>query len=178
MKIDINSIYREEIETLAAREENKIFYNSSSEHACIVLNALVRNAKKYIKILCSDMCSSISNNDEYLKLIKKFLSGDFERTLDIVFTEYRTEFHSKPIAKLLSEYPQQVTIKKLGKVRVLYNGNSVNFTVSDDRAFRVETDVANKMAFGNFNEPEQAKKLLSTFDSVFENSIPIELMYC
>ena len=82
-----------------------------------------------------------------------------------------------PVAKLLTEYPFQVSIKKYpGKV--FYNGHPSHFTVTDDKAFRLETDIENHMAFGNFNSPSQAIALREVFDKIFQSELAIEVSPC
>lgn len=161
-----NSVYSEEIFRLAEEKKNEIFYNSSAEHAIIVHQALMKTAERYVCIFSSSMCSEISNNDEYIAYVRNFLEGGKDRYIKILLTDYSNDFWKNPIAKVLTHYPQQVQIKKYDG-NVYYKDNPTHFTVTDDRAFRLETDIKNHMAFGNFNSEEQAKALKSVFDKMF-----------
>ncbi|MFP5129153.1 hypothetical protein ACJEEO_01650 [Phocaeicola coprocola] len=166
----LKSVYATEIFKLAEEKENKIFYNSSAEHASIVHQALAKYATDYIDIFSSSMCTDVSNNPEYCSSIKAFLDADKVHLIKIILTDYTEAFLSTDIAKLLANYPLQVSIKKYNG-RILYKGLPAHFTVSDDRAFRLETDINERMAFGNFNSPEQAKELKNVFDKIFNSTL-------
>ncbi|MDR0620139.1 MAG: hypothetical protein LBG17_09610 [Bacteroidales bacterium] len=170
--MDIDLIYKEKIERLAKDRTDEVFYNSSENHARVVVNAIAKNSEQYIKILCCSMCSDVSNNDEYVKSVKNFLSEDKDRKIKILFTKYDGNFPEKPIAQLLKQYTKQVEIKKWdADEEIKFKDKPVNFTVADDRAYRMETDIEGKLAFGNFNNPEGAKNLSSVFDEAFNSTL-------
>lgn len=163
------SVYATEICKLAERRESKVFYNSSAEHAAIVHQALAKYADSYIDIFSSSMCTEVSNNQEYCAAVKSFLDADKNHCMKIILTDYNEGFLQTNIAKLLARYPLQVSVKSC-KGRVLYKGKPVHFTVSDDRAFRLETDIDKRMAFGNFNSPSQAMELKNVFEKIFNSA--------
>ncbi len=164
------SVYAIEIFDLAEKRENKVFYNSSAEHASIVHQALAKYATNYINIFSSSMCSCVSNNSKYCSLIRTFLDADKKRSIKIVLTDYTDDFLHTEIAKIFAEYPLQVSIKRFNG-HLLYKGKPAHFTVSDDRAFRLETDINERMAFGNFNSPEQSMELKNIFDKIFNSPL-------
>ena len=167
----LNAIYSEHLFDLAKNKKNEVFFNSSFEHAKVVHQALAKYAEKYIDIYSRSLCSEISNNQEYCQSIQRFLESSQENQIKIILTDYdAAEFKEKPIAKILANFPNQVYIKSYnGEVR--YKGNPVNFTVTADRAFRLETDIENYKAFGNFNSPEQATVLRENFDKLFNSDV-------
>ena len=173
----MNSIYATKIFQLAEEHTDEIFYNSSAEHAIIVHQALVKNASKYVCIFSSSMCSEISNNKEYCNFVDQFLKEDKERYIHILLTDCHENFANMPIAQVLAKYPLQVIIKKYTG-QVLYNSKPVHFTVSDDRAFRLETDIERHMAFGNFNSTIQAQDLKKVFDQAFTSEVSIRVNLC
>lgn len=176
MKEEI-SIYAAKIEELAKEKKNELFYNSSEEHAEIVHKALVKNASDYIEILSGNLCSEISNTSEYCRLVEEFLQKESKPSIKILFTNYSKDFLQKPIAGVLKKYPSQVKIKQY-EGQINYKEQPVHFTVSDDRAFRLETDIKKRMAFGNFNSPSQAKSLHTIFNKVFESSLTKPVTLC
>jgi len=171
------SVYAEEIFKLARERKNEVFYNSSAEHATIVHQALMKNAENYVYIFSSGMCTEISNNEAYCETVRDFLSKEKARKIKILLTDYSNEFQQMPIARLLAEYPLQVTIKKYAG-NVYYKNSPVHFTVTDDRAFRLETDIENHMAFGNFNSPTQAVVLKDLFEKTFESQLASSVKIC
>ena len=166
-------LYKTEIFALAEGKQNKIFYNSSEQHAEIVHQAIVKTAEDYICIFSGSLCTEISNNDYYCDLMDHFLAGGIGRFVRIVLTEYTDEFKSRPLSKIFRKYKEQVEIRRFqGTVRK--NGNPVHFAFADDRMFRLETDIVNHMAFGNFNSPDQVTYLKGIFDNVFQRSNAVD----
>lgn len=171
------SVYAEKIFSLAQDKKNEIFYNSSAEHAIVVHQALMKTAEKYVCIFSSSMCSEISNNTEYISYVRKFLEGNKDRYIRILLTDYTDEFLQTKIAKLFAHYPQQVQVKKYDG-NVYYKNVPAHFTVTDDRAFRLETDIEKHMAFGNFGSKEQACTLKEVFDKMFISKLASNVTYC
>lgn len=166
----LSSVYAEEIFELAKGKKDELFYNSSAEHAVIVHQALMKTADKYVCIYSSSMCTEISNNHDYCNYIEAFLKGRKDRKINILLTDYTNDFWNKEVGKILSKYPQQVSVKKYDGT-VYYKDTPVHFTVTDDRAYRLETDIENHMAFGNFNSEEQAGTLKEVFDKMFNSKL-------
>lgn len=166
----LKSVYATEIFKLAEDRSEKVFYNSSAEHASIVHLALAKYATDYIDIFCSSMCTEVSNNADYCLAMKTFLDADKGHRIKIILTDYTDSFLQTNIARLFAGYPLQVSIKKYNGV-ILYKGLPAHFTVSDDRAFRLETDIKERMAFGNFNSPKQAEGLRKVFDKIFSSEL-------
>ena len=171
------SVYAEEIFMLAENKKNEIFYNSSAEHAIIVHQALMKTAEKYVCIFSSSMCSEISNNTEYIAYVRSFLEGSKDRSIKILLTDYSNDFWKKPIAELLAHYPQQVRVKKYDG-NAYYKDHPAHFTITDDRAFRLETDIEKHMAFGNFNSEGQARALKEVFDKMFVSKLASDVVVC
>jgi len=159
--------YAKNIERLASDKKTEIFYNSCDEHALIVLKNLVKNAERYIKIICGNLCSDVSNDEEYLRIVDNFLSKN-NTTIDILFDNYDNQcFECLPIFGILKKYPRQVKVRSLISGHINYEESPVHLTVSDDRAFRLETEIDKKMAWGNFNDEPKARVFSDAFDRFF-----------
>lgn len=169
------SSYKEEIDALANVGINKVFYNSSAAHASIVLNAMVRNADRHIDIYCNNMLSDISNNKEYISLVGRFLNGNSTRTIRVLFAEYSESFNRTKIYSIFAEYPNQVELKRLPDYKILYKNKAVNFTIVDNKAFRLETNVDDRIAYGNFNDPKNAQVLSDVFNTFFNSAEEISI---
>lgn len=171
---DILELYKEEIFKLAEEKKDNLFYNSSEEHATIVHQAIAKTAEHDINILSSSLCSSISNNDDYLECMRCFFSKDSSHFVRVVLTDYNEEFQKKPIASLFREFHNQVELRRFNGV-VKSDDKQVHFTYADDRMYRIETDIVKHIAFGNFNSPSRVAILASIFDKVFSRSEELEL---
>jgi len=171
--------YEIEIRKLAEEEENKVFYNSSKSHARIVLNSMVQHAEHYVYAVCGNYCSEVSCNPEFSKIVAEYLSGGEDREFHVLFDEYNPDFLNTDIAKIFAQNPKKVKIRKFkDNGRLTYKGDRVHLTISDDRAFRLETNVDDRIAFGNFNDKKNVKVFKEVFTHYFSNddfSEPIDL---
>lgn len=161
--------YIELIEKLAKEQTNEVFYNSGEPHAKVVLNNIIKNSEIFVETVCGDMCSEIADNPEYLEIVENYLS-DPNKTYKILFDNYKEEaFKKKQIYSVLLKHKDQVQVRKLlSKYKhIEYNGIPIHFTVSDNRAFRIETDIDKKMAWGNFCDPDKANELHEGFAKFF-----------
>ncbi len=114
------------------------------------------------------MCSQISNSEEYCREVRSFLSGDHGRTIRVILLNYRDDFKQKPIYKLFCSFASQVNIKKFPPLsEVIYDNSPVNITVADGIIFRIETNITDKIAFGNFNDPNKASGITGAFNEIF-----------
>ena len=173
----METIYKKEIFELAANKKDFKFYNSSEKHAAIVHQAIAHNAKDYIYIYSSCLCTEISNNDEYCRYIDKFLSEDKNHYIRIILTDYSCDFLGKPIARILKKYPLQVFIKKFSG-KVVHKGKEIHFTIADDCMFRLETDIEKHLAYGNFNSQRDVVTLKTIFDKIYQSQLSKSCTFC
>ena len=144
--------YESYIESLAREDKDEVFFNSSDSHAQIVLKQIVQSAKNELKIYCGNLCTRVSNDMQYIDALKEFL-GRRETKIQVLFADFNDEFYRKPIYKLFSDYKEQVELKKvLSNHIITKDGVPVHFTIGDSKMYRLETDIENKKAIGNFND--------------------------
>ena len=173
----MENIYKKEIFELAEKRIDKKFYNSSEKHASIVHQAIARNAKDYIYIYSSCLCTEISNNSEYCGYIDNFLSKDNKRSIRIILTDYSCNFLKMPIAGILKKYPLQVTIKKFDG-KVVHKIKEIHFTIADDCMFRLETDIEKHLAYGNFCSQTDVAVLKGLFDKIYQSPLTKSCDFC
>ena len=80
---------------------------------------------------------------------------------DDEFNKSEEEIHRSP--------RKYIPVPRVKHKTVKQNGKDVHFTVSDDRAYRFETDVENHLAKGNFKDEEYSKELENIFRQVFNS---------
>jgi len=164
-------LYSETIESYASGSVDNEFFNSGDEHAMIVLSILVQYAKKSIYIYCGNLCSEVSNNQKYLDNLRAFFKrGGIAKIALCELDESKidSKFLNKEIFKLFNEFSSQVSIKTTIK-KVVENKTPVHFTIADDKAYRLETDIICKKARGNFGSEKVVKVLEDIFWKVFND---------
>lgn len=157
----IDWVYIAYITKLAKEKRNEEFYNSNSEHAKIVLSAILENASQEVNVCCANLCSDVTNSHEYLTALKAFFEKGGVMNI-LLFAYNELGLIRSEIYKLFLLYSRQVIIKYTSR-RITYENKEVHFTVADGIAFRFETDIKNKKARGNFNNPSEGKVLNEVF---------------
>lgn len=164
--------YKKYIEELASDKRNKVFFNSGKEHAVIVLSSMFKRARKSIKIYAGNMLGGIANNQAYIDAINDFLAR--QGKIEILLEEYDEE-NEPVIFKTFRRYyrfnPNQIVIKK--HIFSLSEGTSqftpIHFCVVDGRMYRIEKDIVNFAAQGNFNDIGVSTELANAFDKIFND---------
>ena len=149
---------------------NEDFFNTSDEHAQIVLTAMMHYAKKEVNIYCGNLCTDVSNNPDYLNEIKSFVD-DRNGSIKIILCDYKEDLKKKPIYEQFKDH-NKVVFKKTNS-RLIYNRKPVHFTIVDQLAYRLETDIKKKIARGNFNDPQAAASLHNYFEALDKKSTEI-----
>jgi len=162
--------YKESIKYLAENRIDEVVYNSDEEHAVVVLSELIKNADDYVHIVCKNMDPTVTGKPEYLDAVKSFLRKKDSKELKILLTDYDNSFKESDIFNVLKNFPEKVLIKSLGnKFMITSDGSPINWTVADNRAFRLEKDIEKYIAFGNFNDKNLARKFNIYFERFFNN---------
>ena len=174
----VSDTYRQHIEQLAEGDIDETISNSDMEHAIVLVSRIIKGAQNYVHILCENMNSVATSRAEYLVAIELFLSGDRNRKMKILFADYnKNSFNKSKVATLLKKYKEQVEMKRLKKhIKVHSNNSPINWTVCDDKSYRLETDPKKYRALGNFNDPVLAKSLNNKFEKLFCDDSKTQLL--
>lgn len=168
-----DSNYKEFVNSISKSGENRTFLNSDEEHALDVLIQLFQQARHTVRIFAGCLCKHVGNRSEYVVAISEFIERE-GTSLYILLNDFDEEFaKSSNLFKRLAYY------KTLGKSIYIKSTTSrpyriedpqkkeVHFTVGDENAYRIETDIEKRTAECNFNNPALAKETATFFDSLF-----------
>lgn len=167
--------YKEYVRLLSRNNDSKEFFNSDGKHAIIVFGELFNIAKDYVYIFAGCLTSPVANSPEYIQSLSGFIErGGIVRILlnkfdskNIIYSDViRRLLYYKIIGKnvdirttLLKPHYSEDPDKK-----------ELHFTVVDDKAYRIETNVDERSATCNFNNATTAKDLRKIFDMIYVNS--------
>lgn len=173
--------YIEYISLLSANKVDKDFANSNTEKAKEVLVKIFEQSKEFIRIFAGSLCNNdVSNSPKYILALSDFIERGGK--VEIAINSYNEEnIRQSDLFKRLSYYiaeGKHVQIYKTDVKPHLTNDpekKEVHFTIGDDIAYRLETDVDNRTAVCNFNSPERAKSLIEFFDEIKKSAQPVNL---
>lgn len=167
--------YRKYISSLAEKRVNEDFMNSDEEHALEVLVKIFRMSSTTLRIFAHNLCNDVANNSEYVQAISDFIEkGGSVKILLNDFSE--EEALSSNLMKRLAFYQLQgkdIIIRTSHDKPFMSNDSEkkeVHFTIGDEVAYRIETDVVERTAICNFNNEEYAKQLIIFYDSLISKA--------
>lgn len=164
--------YKGFVRSVALSNENRTFLNSDEDHAVDVLEQLFQLSKDEVRIFAGCLCKHVGNRTEYIVALSEFIERGGK--LYILLNAYDEDAARKSsLYKRLAYYmadgkPIVVKSTQSHPYRVSdEDKKEVHFTVGDRRAYRIETDIENRTAECNFNNPVLAGETADFFDSLF-----------
>lgn len=164
--------YKLFVESQARSGENRTFLNSDEDHALDVLVQLFQLAQNKVRIFAGSLCHHVGNKAEYVIALSEFIERG--GTLHILLNAFNEEYaRSSNLYKRLAYYKSQgkPVVVKTTKARPYRTDDpekkQVHFTIGDEKAYRIETDIDKRTAECNFNNPTLAKETAEFFDNIF-----------
>ncbi|WP_418869325.1 hypothetical protein [Segatella hominis] len=175
--------YKDFVKTLSVSGENKTFLNSDEDHALEVLVRIFQTAQKDVRIFAGCLCRHVGNKQEYIIALSEFLEKG--GTLKILLNKYDQE-----VAKTSGLYKRLAYYKEKGYPIIVKESKAhpyltsdpdkkeIHFTVADEKAYRIETDIEKRTAECNFNNPILAQGMTTFFEGLFarEDTKEIDLI--
>ena len=168
--------YRQQIDRLIWEKTGEIVLNGSHDHAAVIIERMLANAKADVAIMARRFDRRIYGTPETIKQANLYLE-DPERRLEILVEEGD--------AATLSAHPFVVANAaalaagnlKIGRItEPAAEIVDVNFSVMDDDGYRVETDGDKAIATAAFGATAFTAQLRTVFDTLWRLSTPLELV--
>lgn len=172
--------YKEYISNLAKNGIDNTFINTDNEHALEVFKNLFQIAKSELRIFAGCLCNSVANHSDYIEKISDFIEkGGKIRILLNKFENCKLNGSNLFLRLAYYKSLDKDIVVKCTKVRPYYTDDAekkeIHFTVVDDNAYRIETDIEKRTANCNFNNNVIGKDLVSFFDKIFNDSKSTEI---
>lgn len=182
-------------------KSGETFYNKGEAHASLLMAKLLANTEKSLRMYCTGLrpgilCGKNEGDGEgfegaYWKTFKDFFSktnlAKFKRGSIKILIQRKDWIRNRPFAIVREAqkcYPDIIEIKwirhnSIGWISKLLRGNGSclgknNFSVFDNRAYRIEYDQNNYLATGSFNDLEMCRQLSYIFDREFKRASQLE----
>ena len=170
---DINE-YKRFVHQLRMNNDVRIFLNSDTDHAIVVLSEIFSQSQDTIRIFASNLCRTVGSSPSYIASLSEFIERGGK--VRILLNDYKEE-----LAKDSNLYKRLAYHKSLGKDVIIKTTTAkpyrtsdaskkeVHFTVGDEKSYRMETDIESRTAECSMNNPEVASMLVTFFDNLFAN---------
>lgn len=167
--------YREFIQMLSETSDDRIFLNKGPEHAKVVLEQIFKQSKKNVRIFAGNLTRIVGDDQNYIAALSDFVQNEGS-SVKILLNDYKEE-----LAKESKLYMRLAYFKSKGKDIVVKSTDvkpcrksdpeqkEFHFTVGDEKAYRLETDIIERKAEGSMNRTETAAPMAAFFDSLFDS---------
>lgn len=166
--------YRMFVKRLSETQSDRVFFNSDEKHALAVMENLIQQSKEVIRIFAGNLLH-VGNQTNYIEAISDFIERDGKVRIILNNCNDVEAIKSSNLFRRLAYYimnGKDIIIKRTNVQPYLKsdaNQNPIHFSVGDSNAYRVETDIENRVAECSMNNPAQAEKFIQYFDAIFES---------
>ncbi len=161
--------YTSSVEDSATNNTDKRFANSSTEHARLLTEELIKSANSEVCILTD------SFQDKFYNSVKPALINFLDKS-DTKLKVITTNQDSDTLNYLMTKYPAKVSKKLINKDSLPKDkdsNESINYLFNDTNGFRYEYSDKNiddgiVEAIANFNSKKEREYLKNNFDNMFK----------
>ncbi len=164
--------YAEIVRRCAENEENIVIPNSDIGHAAYLIETLFDRAKSEVCVFTGELYFGVFGVQGVKEKAIKFLQQNESCQLKIA---YQSDVPKDSI--LNGDFLRSVLADKARKGRVtvwaaktVFPSDGFHFTVTDQKAFRFETDHKTRHAIANFGDINTAKRLADVFNVISSKS--------
>lgn len=165
--------YRNEVEQLALAQTGDSFYNSSIDHASVVIEKIFRHATDKVCIITKKLNGRVFGQDLVVKEARDFLSNANHKVRILMEDDASCLSEGHRLIEEFRQHPGSVEIKHIPLE--ISNKLEVHFTVADGKSYRFEPDKEKWEASVAFGDEDGGGALERYFESVWEKSEAVKL---
>lgn len=161
--------YRNTIDTLISREDGEVVLNGSTGHAAIVIERMLSRALDKMRILTRSLDPLIYCDDAVLRSALDFARSGKE--LLILIEEYSdSDIKENDLFVKLGKF-SNVEIRQVPED--LRDPIQINFSLMDNRGFRIEKDERGATAIVSFGNRDMNSRLDRLFANLWSKSLVV-----
>lgn len=167
--------YRAFVKDLSDNECDKVFLNSSPEHAVIVVAQIFRQSKDTVRIFAHNLIRTIGEKYDYIVALSEFIERG--GAVRILLNGFDADLARKSILYRRLNYfatcNKDIQIKSTNVHPYLAEDEEqkeIHFTIGDKKAFRIETNTNEVLAECNMNGTKVATQFADFFDGLFNDA--------
>lgn len=165
--------YKDFVHLQALSESGLNFLNSDEDKMKTVYIEMLNNATSEFRIFAGSLTCDVTNSSEFIETLSDYIErGGF---LHILLNDYKKEkVIESQLFKRLAYYQYQkkpVVVKQSidhPYINTQDGPTYIHFALGDKTSYRVETDINQRTAICNMNNPELTTKYADYFDKLFE----------
>lgn len=155
------SDYRADVEKFFDAQSPDIITNKDRHHAAILISTLFKKADREVIVFSRQLDGDFYTQED----VKSQILEAAKRGVDIRILVQESVEAKDLVRDLLKEQWKGKVTVHLCKPGSLGAASSINFTVVDGKAYRLEKNRDNHEAFACANDPKTAQKIIKVFES-------------
>lgn len=150
-------MYRDIFREMLRDGSDRLIYNDSKEHACVLIEELLKSAEKHVLVFCRNLGKDVWGRDEVKSALRNVLVKHID--VEIILQQVPEQGEENETYKLLTAFG---VIPKITENTAV----AANFIVVDDKAYRLEKDIDLRKGYACANCPEAASSLHEAFNNL------------
>ena len=160
--------YKKDLEERKIGKSEGLVLNDGPLKAAVFMGELLSKSKHSVKIYSSKLDSRVTKKSDFFDSFKKIIE-DENIKVEILLGNKMDNPDIENILNANKKNNNFLLYLKDEKCAVDALGGNQHFTIVDSVAYRLENDIENFKAFGNFNDRETAQQLERLFDYLYKN---------
>ena len=166
--------YRRYVQELASKHDGTPIFNSSLDHASIVVERLFSEAGQQIDVLSGNLNARVYGRNRVIDAAQGFLGTSANNRLRIILEQDSSADRAvHPFFRACAEHPGVELRIAPPAVRDSYE---FHFVLTDGNNYRFEDDKTKSAAIAAFGHREGAKNLGSIYASLWEACRPVGII--
>lgn len=168
--------YEREVERLAQEHTGEPIFNSSPDHARIVIQNIFRSASESVKILSGSLTPRVYGRDMVLDEASLFLASSHRNHVQIILEQDSIEDRRiNPLLRRFAKSKSKNVELRIApeEARKLYNFHCI---VTDNDCYRYEPDRKYAVAIAAFGDATGGRRLRNHHASIWEKCLKRELV--
>lgn len=161
--------YRKQIDNLINKSDGEVALNGSTSHASMVIERMLARSLSEVRILTKKLDPLIYDDETLQRSALDFLKSG--KKLHILVEEFSMQ--EKQSSAFLDRLKLAGDIEVRQVPEKLREPIEINFSLMDERGFRIEKDESGATAVVSFGNKTVNSRLLSLFDKVWVTSTEV-----
>lgn len=164
--------YRELVQKLARERTGEPVFNTSLDHAGVLIEAMFQHARGSVNILTGKLNARVYGREEVVQQARLFLADPGHEVRILIEDASEEALREHPFFEAFSDN-SNLHVKLVN--RDLAPGYKFHFTVMDGDSYRFERDKESPAAVAAFGDTEGATSMSTFFDALWSVSESIAL---
>lgn len=161
--------YRTKIDRLISAADGSITLNGSTSHAAIVVERMLSRAQERVSIMTRYLDPLVYSDPMTLRAAIEFLRGG--KKIRVLVDQVEKDGERNEFGNLYAE--GDIEVRQVPEP--LRESIAINFSVMDNKGFRLEKDESGATAVVSFGNDEVTDRLLVLFDKVWAQSQSVDV---